>query len=293
MQKSPAYPHFLPATAPGTLRHRLFTIIFEADTPLGKAFDVGLLYCILVSVLVVMLDSVDLYARRFSTAFHLLEWLFTIVFTIEYALRLWSVRRPLRYALSFFGLVDLISIIPTYLSLLLSGANVLLIVRVFRILRVFRVLKLAQFSSQANLLMRAIRGSRHKIAVFFTFVAAVVTTFGCLMYLIEGRENGFTSIPRSIYWAIVTLTTVGYGDLYPHTNLGQMLAALVMITGYAVIAVPTGIFTAELTSEIRRERQLRSCSRCNKPDHDANALYCSQCGAPLAQASADDDRTQE
>lgn len=287
-----AYPSDYKASgAPGTWRHRLFVIIFEADTRAGRRFDLTLIGCILASVGVVMLDSVRDLEVDYGALFRVLEWLFTVVFTIEYGLRLYCVDRPRRYATSFFGIVDLISIVPSFLSLVFAGANYLLVVRIFRILRVFRILKLARFTGQAALLVRAVRASSHKITVFLIFIAALVTTFGCLVYLVEGRENGFTSIPKSIYWAIVTLTTVGYGDIYPHTDLGQLIAAIVMITGYAVIAVPTGIFTAELSQELKLQRATRPCPSCGKADHELSARFCSRCGARLAEegtkASAD------
>ncbi|MCH8961110.1 MAG: ion transporter, partial [Bacteroidetes bacterium] len=228
-------------------RLTLYIIIFESDTPPGKAFDVALILTIFASVAAVMLESVSAIGSRYGAILYASEWVFTILFTIEYILRLICVGRPLRYARSFFGIVDLLAVIPTYFSVLFPGAQFLLVIRLLRILRVFRVLKLVQYLSAADILMEALRASRRKIVVFLVALLTLVVILGSLMYLIEGAENGFTSIPRSIYWAIVTLTTVGYGDISPQTGLGQALAAVVMIMGYGIIAVPTGIVTAEMT----------------------------------------------
>ena len=227
---------------------RLHEIIFEADTPAGKLFDVVLMWSIILSVVAVMLDSVTAVRVQYGWLLYAIEWFFTILFTVEYALRLISVGRPLKYATSFFGIVDLLAIIPTYLSLIIPGSQYLLVVRILRVLRVFRVLKLAHYLGEANLLMQALSASYRKISVFLFTVLTLVIIFGSLMYLIEGQENGFTSIPRGVYWAIVTLTTVGYGDISPQTALGQTLAALIMILGYGIIAVPTGIVTVEMSN---------------------------------------------
>lgn len=268
-------------------RQRLYIVIFESDTPPGKAFDVALILVILASVLAVMLESVAGIRARFGTMIYAAEWIFTILFTIEYVLRLISVGRPLRYALSFFGVVDLMAVIPTYVSVVFPGAQFLLVIRLLRILRVFRVLKLVHYLSEADVLLRALRASRRKITLFIVAVLTLVVILGSLMYLIEGARNGFTSIPRSIYWAIVTLTTVGYGDISPQTDVGQALAAVIMITGYAIIAVPTGIVTAEIARAGQEARSVDDgtraliCPRCYTGDHDDDAAFCKRCGARL------------
>lgn len=262
-------------------RHRLHEIIFEADTPAGKWFDIALLICILVSVIVVMLDSMAGFRKDHSMLLYGLEWAFTVLFTIEYCLRLFCVERPLKYATSFLGLVDLFSILPTYVSLFVPGSQYLIVIRVLRVLRVFRVFKLVYFLKEAKVLSVALKNSRRKIIVFLATVMTLVVIFGSLMYLIEGAQNGFTSIPKSIYWAIVTLTTVGYGDISPSTGLGQGLASLVMILGYAIIAVPTGIVTSELALSSRKKVSTQACPSCMAQDHDADAVYCKICSAKL------------
>lgn len=272
-------------TGPNALswRERLHVIIFKTDTPAGRYFDVALIIMILLSVGVVMLDSVDGINARHGTLLLTLEWGFTALFTLEYLARIYVTREPRRYIFSFYGLVDLLAILPTYLSLLFANANYLLVIRLLRVLRLFRVLRLSRHISQANLLMHALRQSRQKITVFLFFVMVLVTIFGSLMYVIEGPANGFTSIPKSIYWAIVTLTTVGYGDIAPSTGLGQAVAALVMITGYSVLAVPTGIFTAELAHAMRPRLRHVACEGCGKSEHEESARYCNQCGSALAR----------
>ncbi len=266
------------STYRSSFRQRLRIIIFEADTPAGKAFDVALIAVILLSVVVVMLDSVNRFHMRLDALFTLLEWIFTILFTIEYLARLYCVERPLKYATSFFGVVDLLAILPTYVSLIFPGSHYLAVIRVLRVLRIFRVLKLVQYLGEARLLMQALRASRRKITVFLFTVLTLVVILGSMMYIIEGEENGFTSIPRSIYWAIVTLTTVGYGDISPRTPLGQALSSLVMILGYSIIAVPTGIVTVEVA---RADKQTRKCPGCGASGHDADARYCKYCGTQL------------
>ena len=263
-------------------RDTLYTVIFEAETPAGKWFDILLILSILASVLAVMLDSVTSIRSQHGYLLNALEWFFTIGFTVEYLLRLACVGRPLLYAKSFFGIVDLLAIIPTYISLFIPGSQYLLVVRVLRILRIFRVLKLVQYMGEALLLMRALKASSRKIIVFLFTVLTLVIILGSMMYLIEGAQNGFTSIPRSIYWAIVTLTTVGYGDISPQTNLGQLLAACIMILGYSIIAVPTGIVTVEF-SHISSGRQNRPCKDCSTVTHDADAFFCKHCGAELGK----------
>jgi len=262
-------------------RNRLHEIIFEADTPAGKLFDVALIVCILISVLVVMLDSVSSINRRFGTLLYGLEWGFTLLFTVEYFLRLISVGRPFRYATSFFGLVDLLAVLPTYISMLVPGTQYFLVIRLLRVLRVFRVFKLAQYVGESRLLLTALKASRKKIIVFVATVLVLVVIFGSLMYLIEGESNGFTSIPRSVYWAIVTMTTVGYGDVSPQTALGQALASLIMILGYGIIAVPTGIVTVEMSQAFRRDVSTQACPECGAEGHDLDATHCKYCGAAL------------
>lgn len=262
-------------------RARLHEVIFEADTTFGKVFDEVLIASILLSIIVVMLDSVSGIRAHYAPILTALEWTFTILFSIEYLLRLYSVKRPSAYAFSFFGIVDLLAVIPTYLSLLLPGSQYLLVIRVLRLLRIFRVLKLAQYLGEANQLLSALRASRRKILVFLFAVSTIVVICGSVMYVIEGGENGFTSIPRSIYWAIVTLTTVGYGDISPRTELGQAVAAVIMILGYGIIAVPTGIVTAELTSVSTRRVSTQVCRSCACEGHPPNATFCHACGEPL------------
>ncbi len=262
-------------------QNRLHEIIFEADTPTGKLFDILLILSIVVSVVLVMLDSVSSLRQSYGDLLYLGEWVFTILFTIEYGLRLYSVGRPLSYATSFFGVVDLLAILPTYLSIIFPGSQYFLVIRLLRVLRIFRVLKLVQYVGEARLLMRAMRASRRKITVFLFVVLTLVIIFGSLMYIIEDSQSGFTSIPQSIYWAIVTLTTVGYGDISPQTGLGQTLAALIMIIGYGIIAVPTGIVTAELAQGYKKSVSTQSCPQCSAEGHDSDAQYCKYCGSIL------------
>ncbi|MGV3772805.1 MAG: ion transporter [Verrucomicrobiales bacterium] len=265
------------------LRERLWRIIFLSDTPAGRAFDVALLWLVSGSVLVVMLESVESIRKGYGTELRVAEWTFTILFTIEYLIRLLVVRRPSRYAKSFFGIVDLLSILPTYVELLLSGSGYLMILRVLRLLRMFRILKMAKHLGEAGVLINALQASRTKIMVFLFGVLAIVCIEGTIMYLIENPSNpGFSSIPQSIYWAIVTLTTVGYGDVYPGTVPGKMMASVVMLTGFAIIAVPTGVVTAELGREMNRSREgARRCSECGWSRHDHSARFCQQCGSSL------------
>ncbi|MFT4674534.1 MAG: voltage-gated potassium channel [Reinekea sp.] len=256
-------------------------IIFGAESRAGKLFDVALIIAIGVSVLAVMLESVTQVRINYKGLLSYIEWTFTLAFTVEYLLRLSCVRHPLKYAFSFYGIVDLLSIIPTYLTILIPGANTFLVIRILRILRVFRVLKLFSYMREAEQLVWAMRSSKRKILVFLYFVSTLVVVFGAIMYLVEGPENGFTSIPKSIYWAIVTLTTVGYGDVAPVTALGQLIASATMITGYAIIAVPTGIYTAELTQAMRTQRDARGCIGCGITGHEIDAEYCRVCGDAL------------
>lgn len=274
--------------APESLRLRLRHIIFGTNTPAGRLFDQVLIVTIIASVIAVMLDSVHDIHAQYGDLLYALEWGFTLIFTVEYLVRLWISDRPGRYAFSFYGVVDLLSVLPTYISLVAPGANYLLTIRILRVLRIFRVMRLLSFMSEANFLIRALTRARRKIAVFLFTVLVVMISFGSLMYVIEGPDNGFTSIPRSIYWAIVTVTTVGYGDITPHTILGQAIAALAMITGYAIIAVPTGIVTAEITTAMHRDRFSRECPNCHLHEHERDALYCKRCGEKLPEL--DDDQ---
>ncbi|MCX2744029.1 ion transporter [Mangrovivirga sp. M17] len=264
------------------LRSRAHEIIFEADTFWGKLFDVVLLIAILLSVVAVMLETVNGIRIEYGTFLVKIEWFFTILFTIEYIARLLSVKKPLKYATSFFGIIDLLSILPSYIGLFISGAQAFMILRSIRLLRVFRVLKMVRFLGEASELSRALRASRPKITVFVGGVFIMVVILGTLMYVIENGENGFTSIPKSIYWAVVTLTTVGYGDIAPQTPLGQAVATFIMILGYGIIAVPTGIVTSEMASN-REKASINtiSCPSCGAEGHRDDAIHCFRCGAPL------------
>ena len=264
-------------------RMRLHEVIFESDTPAGKAFDSILLVFILLSVLTVILDSVSMFRSRYGFVLTALEWFFTITFTIEFIARIVTIGKPLRYVFSFYGIVDLSSIVPTYLSLVLPGTKFLLVIRALRLIRIFRIFKLTRYLSEGEVLMSALRQSKYKITVFLGTVGTLVIIMGTLMYITEGEQNGFTSIPRSIYWAIVTLTTVGYGDIAPKTVLGQALASLIMIMGYGIIAVPTGIVTAELAG-IRHKSAVtaQSCPQCSRQGHDPDASHCKYCGGKLS-----------
>ncbi len=270
-----------PRTKVPTWRDRMHEIIFEAETPAGKAFDVILIWCIVLSVSAVIMESVSEIRATVGTLLYALEWFFTLLFTVEYVLRILSVRQPLKYIVSFFGIVDLLAIIPTYVSIFIPGSQYLLSIRVLRLLRVFRVFKLSAYLGEAQVIMQALRASRRKISVFLFAVAAIVVTIGSTMYVVEGEKNGFTNIPTSIYWSIVTLTTVGYGDLSPQTPLGKILASLVMIMGYGIIAVPTGIVTAELSRSGRREVSTQACPSCGSEGHDPDAIHCKYCGVQL------------
>ena len=265
---------------PTPWRSKVHEIIFGIDTLAGRNFDKALIFVIMSSIIVVILDSVAAIREKFGYILFILEWFFTIVFTAEYIFRLLSLKRPLRYVFSIFGLVDLISIFPTYFNLLISGSQSLLVVRIIRILRVFRVFKLNNYLEEAEVLSQALKKSKHKIFVFISLVLSIAAIMGALMYLIEGEEYGFTSIPRGMYWAIVTMTTVGYGDISPKTDLGQFAASVLMILGYGIIAVPTGIFSNELAKTSRKGKT--DCPRCGLDDHDLDAMYCKRCGKKLS-----------
>lgn len=265
-----------------SIRERLHVIIFGHETPAGRAFDVALIAAILVSVVLVMLDSMAEMRVRYGEAFRVAEWFFTILFTIEYGLRLWCAHYPRRYAGSFYGIVDLVAVLPTYLAVLFPAGRFFTIVRILRVVRIFRVLKLVHFVMEGAVLSRALKASRYKITVFLVAVLTSVVVVGSLMYLIEGAASGFTSIPQSIYWAIVTITTVGYGDIAPATFLGKSLAAALMIMGYGIIAVPTGIVTLELDRAARAEEaRTATCPTCGLGRHDLDAVYCKRCGTDL------------
>lgn len=263
------------------MRKRLYSIIFEADTREGKAFDVLLIICILLSILVVMLDSVHSIDEKWGEYLWAAEWGFTLLFTLEYFTRIYCSPHPRQYITGFFGLVDLLSVIPTYISLLVPGTHYLMVIRVLRVLRIFRILKFVQYVGETKLLLSAFARSRRKITVFLFLVLALTVIFGSLMYVIEFEQNtGFTSIPISIYWAIVTMTTVGYGDISPMTPLGQFLAAIIMIMGYSIIAVPGGIVTANLIAS-KEDHSILSCPGCKMSNHDLDAKYCKRCGEKL------------
>ena len=265
-------------------RERARVIIFEADTLAGKAFDVGLLCTIALTVFTVMLESVDSVATRYGDWLRTTEWIITALFTAEYALRLACVPQPWRYATSFFGVVDLLAILPTYLSLLLPGTQSLAVIRALRLLRVFRVFKLARFLSEANVLLEALRSGSRKVLVFLGTVLVLITILGSTMYLVEGGEHGFDSIPLSMYWAVVTLTTVGYGDIVPHTNAGKLISTFVMVLGYSIIAIPTGIVTAEIVRAAQPQVTTRHCPECLSEGHATHARYCRDCGESLNRA---------
>ncbi len=263
-------------------REEVRRIIFEADTPAGKAFDVGLILVILFSLVIVALESIHTVRDMYGPQLRMAEWIVTLLFSIEYALRLACVPKPGAYAGSFFGVVDLLAILPTYLSLFLPGSQSLAVVRALRLLRIFRILKLGPYLTGANTLLSAMRASRHKVGVFLGSILVLVVILGSAMYLIEGEANGFTSIPRGMYWAIVTLTTVGYGDISPHTIPGQLLASVVMMLGYAIIAIPTGIVTAEIVHATTRAHiTTRTCTDCFSEGHEHIARFCKDCGAQL------------
>lgn len=263
------------------IRHRLHEIVFEADTWAGRAFDIALLILIAVSVLAVTLESVPSLAQLYGTYFRYVEWTLTILFTIEYVLRISSVHSPLRYMTSFFGLVDLMAILPAYLSLFLFGAHQIAVIRILRLLRIFRILKMGEYTSAARVLTYSLRESRAKITVFFVTIFTLVITLGAMMYVVEDHTNGFESIPLSIYWAIITITTVGYGDIVPSTDMGKFIASIIMMLGYVIIAVPTGIVAVSLTTASRKEVSTQACRNCSRQGHDPDAIHCKYCGAVL------------
>jgi len=269
-------------------RLRLYTIIFEADTRAGRAFDIALIWAILLSVVIVVLDSVPSIGARLGGFFGVLEWGFTLLFTAEYVARLLCVRRPWRYALSVFGIIDLLAVLPTWLALLMPELHALIDVRILRLLRMFRVLKMSAYVAEYRALGAALAASRRKILVFLSFVLMAVLVMGTVMYVVEGAPNGFTSIPIGIYWAISTITTVGFGDITPKTDLGRAIASLMMLLGWGVLAVPTGIVSAEFTAQrVRREPTTRTCHECLSEGHEASARFCRDCGAALPPHQSD------
>lgn len=272
-----------PSPAPFGWRQRAYSVIFEADTPEGRLFDIALLWAIVLSVLAVMLESVREINAVYGYYLRIVEWGFTALFLLEYVARLVVVRRPLTYAFSLLGIIDFLSVVPTLISLAIAGNQYLLVIRTLRLLRVFRIFKLGQFVGEGEFIVTALKASRYKIMVFLTAVLTLVIIIGTLMYVIEGGQNGFTSIPKSIYWAIVTLTTVGYGDISPTTVLGQTLASVLMILGYAIIAVPTGIVSAQMATPRSGAPAYKQviCHVCQATDHKPEAEYCWRCGEKL------------
>ncbi|NND33557.1 MAG: ion transporter [Saprospiraceae bacterium] len=262
-------------------RTKMYEIIFESDTPAGKFFDIALFVFIIISVITVLIESVNYYHDNYYRLLRTIEWILTFFFTIEYILRLYCVRKPWKYATSFYGIIDFLAILPSYLAIFIVGGQSLMVIRALRLLRVFRIFKLGSFMVQGNVILQSIRQSRNKIAVFLYFIVIMVTIIGSLMYFLEGDVNeAFDSIPTSIYWAVVTLTTVGYGDITPVTSIGKFMSALVMILGYAVIAVPTGIVSASLINPSRKVNG-QACPHCSKEGHDNDASYCKYCGGDL------------
>lgn len=262
------------------LRLRIYNVIFKSDTPQGRMFDLFLLWLIVLSILSVFLESVARFRQDYLIYIHTAEWIFTILFTLEYILRVYSHKKPANYIFSFYGFIDLLAFLPTYLSLLLVGTQYLVVIRAFRLLRVFRILKLSRYMTEGNILKNALHSSKYKIIVFLSSVITLVTIIGTLMYLIEGDESGFTSIPISIYWAIVTITTVGYGDISPQTPWGQFLASILMVIGYGIIAVPTGIVSVELARATDEAR--KKCPSCMASVYPHNANYCANCGNKIS-----------
>jgi voltage-gated potassium channel len=263
------------------LRKKLYDVIFHSDTPVSKGFDLVLIFVILISVLAVILESVPVFRRQHYDSLHTTEWVITVIFTVEYLARIWTHPKPLKYMFSFYGIIDFLAIIPTYLDLIFTGAMGFAVIRGLRLLRIFRILKITRYSREGRIIVLALSSSRYKILVFLFAVLMVVLIIGTLMYLVEGVEGGFTSIPSGIYWAITTLTTVGFGDITPITPFGKFIASFVMIVGYGVIAVPTGIVTFEIASAVKTMKESRVCDACGHAHHDADANYCKSCGEKL------------
>ena len=266
-----------------SIKHHLYVIIFGTHTRAGRAFDIALIIAIITSLLVLILESLPSVMTEWSRELRYIEYTFTAIFTVEYLLRLYCSPKPKSYATSFYGVVDLLAILPTYLAIFFPGASFMGVVRLLRVMRIFRILKLVRYLQDSNILLRSLLMARRKILIFFSTVGILVTIFGALIFVIEGPHNGFTSIPKSIYWAIVTITTVGYGDMVPQTHLGKAIASLTMLLGYSILAVPTGIITAELSNEMNAHKQLVKCPNCNRSGHDSDAMHCKHCGSELAE----------
>ncbi|KWU02017.1 ion transporter [Vibrio toranzoniae] len=264
------------------IKHHLYVIIFGTHTPAGRAFDISLIIAIVASLIVLILESIPSVATEWSQQLRYIEYSFTALFTLEYLLRLYCSPNPKSYATSFFGVVDLLAILPTYIAIFFPGASFMSVIRLLRVMRIFRILKLIRYLQDSNILLRSLLMARRKIFIFFSTVGILVTIFGALIFIIEGPENGFTSIPQSIYWAIVTITTVGYGDITPQTAFGKAIASLTMLLGYSILAVPTGIITAELSNEMNSHKELVKCPNCNRSGHDSDAMYCKHCASELA-----------
>jgi len=269
-----------------SFKKKIKILIYGTDTPSGRLFDIILIMTIFLSIIFVLVESVPEYSSRYRSIFFTAEWIFTILFTIEYILRIYCIRLASSYIFSFYGIIDLLSIIPSYMSLIFPAASVLRVIRVLRVLRAFRVLKLVQYVGETESLAKALIASKRKIFIFLFYVLNIVVILGSLMYLIEGEDAGFDSIPRSIYWAIVTLTTVGYGDISPNTSIGQGVAAIVMIIGYSIIAVPTGIVSSELNNISKKRKGYRDCMVCEYKKIKVGSIFCSNCGAHLEKRSS-------
>ncbi|MHA2706053.1 ion transporter [Vibrio owensii] len=265
-----------------SFKHHLYVIIFGTHTRAGRAFDIALIIAIITSLVVLILESLPSVMTEWSRELRYIEYTFTALFTVEYLLRLYCSPKPKSYATSFYGVVDLLAILPTYLAIFFPGASFMGVVRLLRVMRIFRILKLVRYLQDSNILLRSLLMARRKILIFFNTVGILVTIFGALIFVIEGPHNGFTSIPKSIYWAIVTITTVGYGDMVPQTHLGKAIASLTMLLGYSILAVPTGIITAELSNEMNAHKELVKCPNCNRSGHDSDAMHCKHCGSELA-----------
>lgn len=263
------------------IKKKLYEIIFGTHTRAGKNFDLILLWAIIFSVLVVMIESIKPIEIQHAELLHILEWSFTVLFTIEYLARIYSHPKPLQYIFSFWGVIDLLSILPTYLSVILKGAHFLVVIRLLRVLRIFRILKLGRYFTESQTLMSALKSSSYKITVFMLSILLLVIIMGSVMYVIEGGQNGFNSIPQSIYWAVITITTVGYGDIVPVTVVGKFIASFMMVVGYSIIAVPTGIITVELSRTIREKK---ACPRCGTKVEQEGAMYCYKCGEKLSES---------
>ncbi|OLQ89576.1 ion transporter [Vibrio ponticus] len=266
-----------------SLKHQLYVVIFGTHTKAGRIFDIALIIAILTSLVILVLESLPSVMVEWSTQLRYCEYFFTALFTMEYLLRLYCSPKPRSYATSFYGIIDLLAILPTYIAIFFPSVAFMGVVRLLRVMRIFRVLKLVRYLQDSNILLRSLLMAKRKIFIFFNTVAILVTILGSLIYVIEGPANGFTSIPQSIYWAIVTITTVGYGDLVPQTALGKGIASLTMLLGYSILAVPTGIITAELNNEMKSHRTLVKCPNCSKAGHESDAMYCKHCGSDLAE----------